>query len=210
MLRYIPNVRPRVTFSEVVGAGFLITLYALVIAGIASSYGCATKVQGGQARHETGMLTIDHFANGQIRITDSRQLVQTTQPSVTTNARATPKTSSADEGEIGGVSFEQIKQTLADKHSWPLGLIFLVVAVASWYLGQPIFAAAAVAIGVLAILYPPILGIACAAVVIGVAYVAMRHWSQVKGAFTKVPASDNVKAIIRQHTDLRVQKALGV
>lgn len=150
--------------------------YAMVGALFAIVFcaGCSSS-KGGQARHENGEFTIKY--NG-VEIHDTREIIATTQPSVVSaggqGARITP----AKEGELGGVSFDQMKQKNT-AGSIAVAAMFLVIGgglgALLWFTGNRIasivIAVTCLAGAGLAFLYPFILGIAFAVVLCaGLAY----------------------------------------
>lgn len=139
-------------------------IHGIVFGLVAGSFlllllcGCRTEIKGGQTQHDThgASITYTTAAGGKFEATDSGERVQTTQPSIKAAGNVIPKVESATEGQIGGISFTQVKTKFAN--AWPLALLFMGVAAGFWFLaGQRLYAIVCVACAVLALLWPAVL-----------------------------------------------------
>lgn len=117
--------------------------------------GCRSKIQGGTARHDTGGFHAEvPTPNGVVRISDDREVVSTTQPTVETN-QALPQTATAEEGSIGGVSFKALPKVnrdnlIAGGLLIALGCAFLFIPI----IKQPGAACILIGAGVITMVYP--------------------------------------------------------
>lgn len=140
--------------------------------------GCANKIQGGEARKEIAAFraTVQSPDGHVVKVSDDRDRVATTQPTVTTWGNVLPQIGEARLGDIGSVSIKQAAK------NWPLalpvGLIFLAAAFVYWrLLGQPIVAVLCGAMAVLSFFAPTILIWGAVAVV---AYVLLTQTNVIK------------------------------
>lgn len=164
--------------------------------------GCKTKVSGGTASHDTGALSVKGGEtsatdittsvvakpNGEVLISFSRaasattqpsnksshDIYSTTQPSVETDQNVMPNLAGVEAGEVGGLSFKQIKNLDPFKNAWMLGLILIAAGVGLYFLGNVTGAFVVGILGVVTILYPAIV------VVGGVAALVFFGWSYYK------------------------------
>jgi hypothetical protein len=155
------------------------TVFACLICCLIFS-GC-NQLTGGQARHETGDLTVSYDG---VTIHDSREVIATTQPSIKSNNSQALRTETSREGEIGGVTFTELKgHNLGG--SIAVASMFIgagvIIGLILWITGQH---TSALIVGVvafagagLAFLYPWILGLAFIVTMLAAAsYAAWSVW----------------------------------
>lgn len=193
---------------------------ALIFAAalLAFSSGCRSKVIGGTARHDTGAFVAEvPTPSGIVRITDDRDTVSTTQPSVETNTRHLPQVGGAAEGELGNVTFQQVKAR-GMAGGFILAGLFAAVGAFAWYvLRRPVVAVVCGALAVVSLLFPLWVGIGAAVVAVGgVLYLTNGHFKRIVGsvstALDELPPAEaaKVKSSLRKgqdHTDVRIVQA---
>jgi len=133
-------------------------LTLLILAVLFSLYGCQqpSKVTGGTARHDQGSFAVTYTppGGGRVDITDSREVVATTQPSVTSTGDVTKiRTQSAEEGGIGGVTFDG-KIIQKTPTQWGFIIALAVIGAATGYLRYYYVAAGCLAGIILAFFAP--------------------------------------------------------
>lgn len=185
--------------------------------------GCKSlKVAGGTASHNQGEFEFayDLAGGGQIKVTDSRDRVSSTQPSVEVQgSSAMPRTTATTQpGDIGGLSFDLppiIRKTFADRYAWALATVFLVCAGFCYWTHKYVYMVACIAIGVLSALNPTALMIGAIVVLAGTLFLWVKDLQQSKAAIAFAAANnpenpEDAKGYMREKLDNSTQKSLGV
>ena len=137
------------------------------------------KITGGSARHESGGFEISYAppSGGKVTITDNREVIATTQPSVSINGDATNfKSITAPEGEIGGFSF--VTKNIPKSYTiWGLIGLLLLTAVGFYLVGNYVGAVASLACTVIAFIQPNILVFFAIA---ALAWLILTNWKRIK------------------------------
>lgn len=164
--------------------------------GVALLVGCASSVTGGSIKRdvrqgeerkaETG-LRVTVAPDGAVEIVTDRKAVANTRPSESSETTgpsasghgAMPKVGAVSEGKLGGVSFDEMAQTI--RASWPLFLIFALVAAVSWKLGSIPVALLCAGLAIVAVIYPAgLLWLALAAVAAGLVAIYLKYRERIR------------------------------
>lgn len=198
-------------------AGLL--LVTVLVALFCCAMGCRTTVKGGTARHDAGaFVAVVPTPSGIVRITDDRDTVSTTQPTVETNTGQMPQFGAAKEGTISSVSFQQVKAR-GMAGGFVLAALFAAVAAFAWFvLRRPLVAVFCLSLSVVALLFPLWLGIGAAVVAVGaVLYLTSGHFKRIVGSVSHAidetlppNMAEQFKGALRQaqdNSDLKVVAA---
>lgn len=190
---------------------FIVLLFSL-LAMVA--FGCSVKTTAGTTHQDDAGFTYTRSADGSVTVNDRRATAAATQPSVSTWGQMSfPHFGKADAGDIGSLSFEQAKARAAA--NWHLAIVFLGFAVVFYLLKNWVACLTSMGLGVLAVLYPPVLIYGAIGLVAYGGFSIYRTLSQAKAGFQVIGKQANLNGAdaigyAREEMDEAVQRIVGV
>lgn len=189
---------------------------------MACALGCkSSRVIGGSHREAVAEFeTRYEFSDGSsLEITVNREEAATTQPSVRVDGSdAAPVLGATTRpSDFGGVSFAfppAVRKTFAERHAKWLAVIFLICAVACFYMRKYLYGVTCLAIGILSALHPIALSIGAIVVLLGTLWLMRRNIQQlasgIRNADARTPPNIDVASIVRESVDRSTQKMAGI